>query len=322
MNPALTVLLADNSLVRQAFMGELFPQDCRLIYITSVSELEGCLDSEEFQPDVLLLSLALPGLEFGQFIERWRQQFRRSDTELVVIGKADVELEVRCLRAGANLFLPLPFSPELVEARLSVLLKQRTRIARLEDLSVTDGLTAIANRRRFDDVFTCEWRWAQRHSQGLGLLMIDLDSFKSYNDSYGHMAGDEVLKAVAQALSGEVNRAHDLVARYGGEEFAVVLPDIEPDGVGVVAERMRQAVMALAIQHRRSDTADIVTISIGGSWQQPDFNHSEAGLLQAADSALYQAKLSGRNCYVAALPKGATAPKRKNPHEAGSSELI
>lgn len=295
MDQPLTVLLADTSLVRQAFIGDLFPSACRLINLTSLAELEDCLLNGEFQPDVLMLSLALPGLDMGQFMGRWQHQLQRSDADLVVIGPDDAVLETRALVSGASLYLPLPLNTGLVEARLGVLLQKRTRISTLEALSVTDGLTGIANRRRFDEVFSREWRWAQRHGQGIGVLMLDLDAFKGYNDTLGHPAGDKVLRRIASILNGQVNRSHDLVARYGGEEFAVILPATDQHGVEVVAQRMLNAVRMARMPHPQSPCSEYVSVSIGSSWQQPQLRDRMEALVEDADQALYHAKETGRN---------------------------
>ncbi|MDO6748856.1 GGDEF domain-containing protein, partial [Gilvimarinus sp. 1_MG-2023] len=132
----------------------------------------------------------------------------------------------------------------LVAARLGVLERQYQRIRQLKALSMTDGLTGIANRRRFDEFLLAEWRRAQRQQSNLAVMMVDVDAFKAFNDRYGHVQGDEALRQVARALDDSVNRSHDLVARYGGEEFSIVLPLIEPEGVAIVAQRMLASVAA------------------------------------------------------------------------------
>ncbi|WP_221796914.1 GGDEF domain-containing protein [Oceanobacter mangrovi] len=298
MDQPVTVLLADASLARQALFGELFPTACRVINISSLQELERCLEQPEFQPDLLLLADNLPGIRLPVFMDRWRHFIDRHAVDLVVIGADDTTAEAAILVAGASLYLPLPLNRALVEARLGVLLQKRTLIQRLEGMSVTDGLTGIANRRRFDEVFASEWRWAQRQGSGLAVMMIDVDVFKLYNDSYGHLAGDQALLQVAQALQGSVKRAHDLVARYGGEEFAAVLPAIELSGVGVIAERMMAAVHQLQIAHPGSPVSEWLTVSIGSAWCQPGIRDDAMTLLDAADQALYRAKRSGRNRHV------------------------
>lgn len=170
----------------------------------------------------------------------------------------------------------------------------------LEELANCDGLTGLANRRQFDRVLKTEWARSTRELLPLSLLMIDVDHFKAYNDTYGHQMGDACLQYVAQALGDDSRlRASDVVARYGGEEFSVVLPNTDLDGALVVAERMRSAVCALDLKHSHSTAAAHVTISIGAACMQPNRLSNPAQLLRAADVALYMAKNEGRNRVIA-----------------------
>ncbi|MFZ5534388.1 MAG: diguanylate cyclase domain-containing protein [Pseudomonadota bacterium] len=184
----------------------------------------------------------------------------------------------------------------------------------LHHMSLMDGLTQVANRRRFDEAMVEEWRRQHRVIQGrepsrqpadledLALILIDVDHFKPYNDRYGHPVGDECLRRVAQAINGAISRASDLVARYGGEEFVVLLPGTPSAGAGRVAERIRQAVEALAIPHGASPVSDHVTISLGVAATDQAPGATPEALIQAADVALYQAKQAGRNRSVVAVP--------------------
>ncbi|MDD3354421.1 diguanylate cyclase, partial [Zoogloea sp.] len=163
-------------------------------------------------------------------------------------------------------------------------------------LSSLDGLTAIPNRRQFDETLRLEWRRAGRQGKPLAVLFCDVDYFKQFNDGYGHQVGDECLKAVARVLSGVLRRPADVVARYGGEEFAVILPDTDITGALQVAEGMRAEVEGLRITHRFSPAAPVVTISIGVATVVPERGSPlSPNLLRSADEALYQAKQSGRN---------------------------
>lgn len=166
---------------------------------------------------------------------------------------------------------------------------------KLLDLSSTDGLTGLANRRRFDAVWETEWQRALRQGLSLAVAMIDVDQFKAYNDHYGHQAGDECLKQVAQVLGTMAQRSGELAARYGGEEFVVILPSLDRDEALTEAERIRAAVQALHIEHAFGTGAGVLTISIGVATCIPSQGESSAGLLRAADAALYEAKHQGRN---------------------------
>ena len=173
---------------------------------------------------------------------------------------------------------------------------------KLEDMSNQDGLTGIPNRRRMDYLLEQEWRRAIRDRSAIGALMIDIDYFKPYNDTYGHGAGDECLKEVAVLLHSAVNRPADLVARYGGEEFLALLPQIDLPGLETVGEKMRRIISDQKIIHGTSATADHVTISLGGVvMNAPEAGSSWKEMLDMADQMLYKAKQAGRNRVVAAL---------------------
>ncbi|MEO8060510.1 MAG: diguanylate cyclase [Burkholderiales bacterium] len=184
--------------------------------------------------------------------------------------------------------------------RLAELVQERTTElqaanARLRELSLRDSLTGLANRRHFDEVKDGELRRAQRQGQPMSVLLCDVDHFKRYNDTYGHVMGDQCLRAVAQALQQCFGRAGELAARIGGEEFAVLLPTVDRTSALAAAERVRRAVAALAIPHAASETAAHVTLSVGvAALDDQPITHFDA-LLDQADQALYRAKSQGRN---------------------------
>ena len=165
----------------------------------------------------------------------------------------------------------------------------------LEILSRIDPLMGIANRRHFDEYIGLEWQRAARHNTPLSLIIGDVDHFKLYNDTYGHMAGDRCLKELAHTLSRTVDRPGDLVARYGGEEIAIVLPATTGSGALSLAEKVRLAVVAMAMPHEQSPVAKVVTMSIGVGTAHPAPRSSIDDFLQAVDDALYRAKQQGRN---------------------------
>ena len=166
---------------------------------------------------------------------------------------------------------------------------------KLSELTVTDALTGLANRRRFDAVFADEWARACRSKQPLAIMMLDIDFFKMYNDHYGHQAGDDCLRSVASALQSNALRASDLVARYGGEEFVVVAANSDLKMAQELAETMRRSVELLSLPHKVSTISKVVTVSIGFAVMIPNENMQAARLLHMADDALYRAKHTGRN---------------------------
>lgn len=185
-------------------------------------------------------------------------------------------------------------------ARLQSLVEERTAALErlnqeLQRLTATDGLTGVANRRRFDEALDHEWRRASRAGSWLSCVMIDIDHFKPFNDRYGHLQGDACLRQIAHALVTTIRRAGDVVARYGGEEFAVVLPATSAPGAEKVAQQLREAVERLRVPHDASPTAPHVTISLGVASVVPVQGVTPQSLVAAADRALYEAKHSGRN---------------------------
>lgn len=185
--------------------------------------------------------------------------------------------------------------------------KVLTRTAELEEanrqlevLSATDGLTGLANRRKFNAVWDAEWQRAQRHGLPLALAMVDVDHFKAYNDHYGHQAGDECLQQIARILERSVQRTGELAARYGGEEFVLILPGQSALHAQAMAERIRATVQAQGLTHAHSSVAQVVTLSIGVAACQPGLGESPEAVIRRADMAMYQAKQQGRNRVVTA----------------------
>jgi diguanylate cyclase (GGDEF)-like protein len=164
------------------------------------------------------------------------------------------------------------------------------------EMVARDGLTGLKNRGAFDDYFPRMWQQALRDRRSLALLLIDVDHFKPYNDRYGHQAGDQALRRVAQVVQGFARRPLDIAARYGGEEFVLALFDLSADNVREMADQLRKSIHALNITHEDSATALFVTASIGVAIVGPRVGRSPEGAVQVADEALYSAKRSGRNC--------------------------
>ena len=180
-----------------------------------------------------------------------------------------------------------------MRVRNQLLIKQKNDL--LEMLASIDGLTEIPNRRYLDENLEREWRRSKRNYSPLCVLLIDIDHFKPYNDCYGHRAGDECLKTVAKTLAAQCERGSDFVARYGGEEFVAVLPETNQQGAIAFANKLRNAVNDLNIEHNASLNATHVTISIGIASSESSQAYTEKALLEEADSGLYNAKKLGRN---------------------------
>lgn len=204
-------------------------------------------------------------------------------------------------RAGRRRYLAADASPIVddtgqlvaVVQTLRDMTDERAAHAALEQLARRDALTGLANRRCFDDTLQAEWARSQRHKQPLSLLMVDVDNFKQYNDANGHLGGDDCLRRIALAVSGEM-RTNDLVARYGGEEFAVILPNESLKGAAAVAERIRRRVEGMRLPNPLAPQR-LVTVSIGAATALDPVGMDAHELVAIADAALYRAKHLGRN---------------------------
>ena len=252
------------------------------------------------------------GSRFGE-IQSFYQDF--STIGLTDFGVA-VENWCDLRHAGRRAYLAIDAGPiydaagavVAVVETLRDITAQREAQDALARLAAQDGLTGLANRRSFDQALARESRRCARAGTPLSLLMMDIDGFKPFNDSYGHGRGDECLRDVARAVAAAVRCGVDLAARYGGEEFAVILPETDLAGARSAAERIRGAVEALGIRHRAAPVGAVVTISIGGvSAARPAADGR--GLLAAADAALYRAKREGRNRAVLRAMTAAVRPR-------------
>ena len=233
------------------------------------------------------------------------QTLAHSTPILMITALEDPESVDRAFKAGATDYVTKPIHWPVLRQRVRRLLQQTQLYKQLETahqalqrLATVDGLTAMANRRRFDEYLEQQWHQLGRMHAPLSLILCDIDFFKLYNDTYGHPAGDECLKSVASAFHSQVRRTEDLAARYGGEEFAVILPSADAAGAVHVAEAIQAGVRALQIVHARSTVSQWVTLSLGVTTTMPSPESLPANLIAAADQALYQAKAEGRDRIV------------------------
>ncbi|MFC1886448.1 diguanylate cyclase domain-containing protein [Thermodesulfobacteriota bacterium] len=260
--------------------------------------------------DLILMDIIMPEVDGIEVCRRIQAVEELKDIPIIMVTvKDEVESLNAALESGAIDYLSKPVNRVelLARVRTGLRLKQETdrrkdrervleeRNHMLERLSFLDGLTGIANRRYFDTSSIQEWRRAGRESKSIGLIMLDIDWFKSFNDHYGHQKGDYCLKKVAAALSDCLKRPGDFVARYGGEEFAVLLPDTDTDGAIFVADSMRKKIAELAIPHAYSKAHKYVTVSLGAGSIIPNMDMKLSYLISMVDRALYQAKREGRN---------------------------
>ncbi|BBK31789.1 response regulator receiver modulated diguanylate cyclase [Stella humosa] len=305
-----TVLIVDDVSVNLALMSAILEGDCRTICTGDSARVLSL--ALEHQPDLILLDIMMPGLDGFEVCGMLKANPNTRDIPVIFLTSLAEEVdEERGLGLGAIDYITKPFSVPVVRARVRNHLELQRQRDLLERLSSIDGLTGISNRRAFDRALEREWLRAQRHESPLSLLMIDVDLFKQFNDGYGHIAGDECLKAIARTVADQAGRAADLVARYGGEEFACILPDTCRGGAVRVAEKIRQSVLDLAIPHAFSSVSPLVTVSIGGATARPTNDLDLEELVRRADARLYESKNAGRNRISFAAECGGPCPDDK-----------
>jgi len=293
---------------------------------TIVDSGQSCLDVVKCQPiDLILLDMMMPAMNGLEVLQQLKSHPEWRVIPVIVISALnEKEMMLSCIQGGAEDYLTKPYDRVLLRARVRACLekknlhdrellnKQKLEAAykelalayyeleivknELEGLSHRDGLTGIANRRYFDTVLDREWKATSREKSYLSLVLFDIDYFKKYNDTYGHLAGDDCLCKVADASAQVVKRPRDTLARYGGEEFAVILPDTDATGATICAERICKAIEELKIDHIASEANFYVTASLGISTLKPcNEIASSQQLIKEADLALYQAKREGKN---------------------------
>lgn len=293
------VLVVDDEPSNIEILADTLGSDNDVIFATSGEEALSVAIAEA--PDLVLLDVSMPGMDGYAVCAALKSDPRtRSAPVIFVTARSDEADEARGFAVGAVDYVVKPLRPALVRARVKSQVELKQLRDALERLALVDGLTGVWNRRRFDDYLAQEWRRGQRESASLALVLIDIDHFKAFNDTYGHQEGDRCLKSVAQALASAVKRPADMLARYGGEEFACILPGTGVSGAVQLAEQMRDAVSTLATPHRKSSVGPIVSASMGVAAMEPTSERSPANLVRLADECLYAAKAAGRNRVVSA----------------------
>ncbi len=288
------VLVADDDPVNRQVLAELLkPEYTVLLAKNGEQALERVA---RHAPDLVLLDVMMPDLSGYEVLQRLRADPHTERISVIFISGLDrPEDEANGLKMGASDYIAKPFNATVVMARVALHLQLVRQRRMLERLANVDGLTELANRRRFDELYAMEWQRAQRNGWPLSVAVLDIDCFKQYNDLYGHPAGDRALRAVARSAGAWLRRPGDLAARYGGEELVLLMPQTTAIHARVVADELRAAVAALQIAHEDSLAGPVITVSIGGATLGQDGLESAAELFEAADAQLYRAKQEGRN---------------------------
>ena len=288
------VLIVDDQPSNIQILYRIFQGEYEVHAATSGAQaLEFCRTTP---PDLILLDVMMPDMDGLAVCWVLKTDPDTRDIPIIfVTAQSSPDDETMALETGGVDFITKPVNPLVVRARVRTHLMLKTQSDYLRSLVFLDGLTGVANRRRFDEALAIEWRQSLRRGQPLGLLMIDIDFFKRYNDHYGHQAGDVCLQTVAQTLLTQMHRPHDLVARYGGEEFVCLMPECHESDALVKAEALRKAVQDRQLPHIGSSVQPWVTLSVGVAVIQASADSSPEALIRQADEGLYSAKAKGRN---------------------------
>jgi diguanylate cyclase (GGDEF)-like protein len=250
------------------------------------------------KPDIVLLDVMMPQMDGYEVCAKLKGDEDTNDIPIIfVTALSDDTDEARGIEMGAIDYLTKPVNATVAIARVRNHLELKKYRDYLAEIAFIDGLTGIPNRRRFEEHFASEWQRARRTEAEMSLILMDIDQFKLYNDTYGHHSGDACLTLVGQALTKSAHRPGDMIARYGGEEFVAVLPDTGKDGAIRMAETIRENMAALKIAHEPSGVSDYVTLSMGLVTWKISRGKDPKAMIEVADKALYDAKENGRDCY-------------------------
>jgi len=296
-----TLLIVDDEVSVLTMLNRILSDEYEIL--TAKSGKEALRLAQEVLPDLILLDILLPDLDGYNIIVQLKSNADTTSIPVVFITGIDTEEdEEKSFLLGAADYIVKPFKTAAIRARVRYHLDIVSQMRALEGIGLTDPLTGLPNRRSFEDRLEMEWRRAVREQKSLSFLMIDIDGFKAYNDTYGHLQGDSLLRAAAGVFTAWAKRPADHPARLGGEEFGVLLPDTEQGAALTIAEGIRANIETLRIPIKDGDKegekTGSVTISIGVSSTVPQREDTVTDFISRADGALYEAKKAGRNRVV------------------------
>jgi diguanylate cyclase (GGDEF)-like protein len=294
------ILVVDDDPTNIIILADILEETYDLLVATDGATAIALAETHDL--DLILLDVMMPGLTGYEVCRHLKTLEKTADIPVIfVTGLGEDDAEMQGLSAGAVDYLSKPINPSIVERRISNHIELKRARDRLSQLAMIDALTGLRNRRALDQALELECQRFRRARAGtLSVILIDIDHFKRFNDTYGHPAGDACLRQVGMVIRNTVQRASDVAARYGGEEFAAVLAETPYQGAITVAEQIRTGIERLALPHAGSPTAGIVTASLGVVTVDAGSEVSPGILIAAADTLLYGAKNQGRNRVVAA----------------------
>lgn len=288
------ILIIDDSVDMIHLLSGMLEHQGQILFATNGED--GIRLARQRQPQLILLDVEMPGMNGYEVCATLKNDPDTHDCAIIfVTAKTGMESEIAALEAGAVDFITKPFNPAVVRVRVQTHLKLQQHDAMMTRLASRDGLTGLYNRRYFDEALTGEFERHRRQKLPFSLALIDIDHFKAYNDSFGHLNGDDCLKSVAAAISNSTHRPGEIVARYGGEEFVTILPHTDHAAAQQYGELICARIRGLNITHPLSTAANNVTVSVGLACVVPHEGESTQLLIAAADRVLYQAKSAGRN---------------------------
>lgn len=287
------ILIVDDSTIQASRLKSILEAEYEIMVAQTAEEGLNYAKYEDFS--LILLDVVMPGMDGFMLLKRLQEEIiTRSIPVILITSLSDIENEQRGFLLGAVDYITKPFHPLIVQARVNTHVKLYKYRKQIEQQSMTDELTRIANRRRYDLYSIAKWEEAVRLQIPFSVFMFDIDKFKVYNDTFGHPAGDKVIAAVANVLSNSLRRVTDLAARYGGEEFVAIILGDDARKVFEHAEWIRRCVEELHIPQDPS-VGEWVTVSGGGVTVVPKCSDQYSTYLKIADAMLYDAKRNGRN---------------------------
>jgi len=287
------ILIVDDEKMNIIALSYFLKQQYQIIVaIDGASALEA---AEKHVPDIILLDVLMPDMNGFEVLVKLKNSATTMHIPVIFItGLSGAGDEARGLSLGAVDYITKPFNKSIVKARIKTHLKMSEYVHTIEKLCMLDSLTGLPNRRGYDTRMTAEWGRAHREKRPLGLIMLDIDKFKTYNDTYGHPQGDLLLLAIAEVLTKTLKRPADFSARWGGEEFIVLLPDTDIGGTYKIAEQLRVNIRNTLVPCA-DGTNTSATVSLGAISTIPGDNDSVTGFFAEADKLLYNAKKAGRD---------------------------
>ena len=290
------ILIVDDSLLQATQLKKIIDDEYD-VTIAQTAE-DGLRKAKDEDFSLILLDVVMPEMDGFTLLKKLQEELITQNVPVILITSlADAVNEQHGLVLGAVDYITKPYIPLIVKARVNTHVKLYQYRRQIEQQSMTDQLTGVANRRRYDRYSLTKWREAVRLQVPFTICMFDIDHFKAYNDTFGHPAGDKVIAAVAKTVSSHLKRSTDFVARYGGEEFVALSMGDSSEKMFAYLKKIRQAIEDLHIPHN-PDVSEWVTVSVGGVTVVPPAEGNYGFFLQLADTMLYDAKRHGRNRVV------------------------